>query len=63
MEKLARNGLVLAFAVALASSLSGCRLVEGVFKAGFWSAIVIALAVFALAWGAMRVFRGRGTAP
>ncbi|MDB5251332.1 MAG: phosphatidate cytidylyltransferase [Flaviaesturariibacter sp.] len=34
--------------IALAMSLSSCEVVGGIFKAGFWSAIIIIVIVVAL---------------
>jgi hypothetical protein len=56
MQQLGRYG-VFTFMLSLVVSLSGCRAIEGIFKAGFWSAILIALVVFALAFAAIRLFR------
>ena len=41
-----RSGL-LAVLLAILASTEGCRAIEGIFKAGFWSGIVMAIVVVA----------------
>jgi hypothetical protein len=38
----------LAMMLAFALSASGCQVVEGIFKAGFWVGVVVVIAVLAL---------------
>jgi len=46
-----QNALLLLSALVLSSTLTSCELVEGVFKAGFWSAIIlIVLVVVLILW-------------
>lgn len=50
----------LAFIAILASTLSSCELVEGIFKAGFWSGVIIVVIVLALIiWLLAKVFGGK----
>ncbi len=44
--------------VALLASLSGCRAVEGIFKAGVWVGVIAVLFVAALIVGAAKLFGG-----
>jgi len=45
----------------LCTTLSSCELVEGIFKAGVWSGIIIVVIVVALIiWILSKVFGGRG---
>ncbi|WP_182922332.1 hypothetical protein [Pedobacter planticolens] len=47
----------LAFIALLATTLSSCELIEGIFKAGFWSAIIVVVIVLALIiWIISKVF-------
>jgi hypothetical protein len=47
------------FALALIMSLTSCELVGGIFKAGFWTAIIlIVIVVVVIIWVVNR-FRGR----
>jgi hypothetical protein len=45
---------LLALLVAVLASAEGCRAVEGIFKAGFWVGIVIAVIVVAVVFGIVR---------
>jgi hypothetical protein len=43
-------------------SLTGCDIIEGIFKAGFWTAIILIGLVLLAVWGIARMVRGgRGT--
>ncbi|WP_316830918.1 hypothetical protein [Pedobacter aquatilis] len=45
----------------LCTTLSSCELVEGIFKAGVWSGIIIVVVVVALIiWILSKVFGGKG---
>jgi len=45
----------------LCTTLSSCELVEGIFKAGVWSGIIIVVIVVALIiWILSKVFGGKG---
>jgi hypothetical protein len=44
-------------ALALSSSMAGCRAIEGIFKAGVWVGVVIVALVLMLAFGATRLIR------
>lgn len=44
----------------LATTLSSCELVEGIFKAGVWTGIIVVVVVIALViWLAAKLFGGR----
>lgn len=45
---------LLALLIAAMASAEGCRAVEGIFKAGFWVGIVIAVIVVAVIFGIVR---------
>ena len=50
----------LALVALLATTLSSCELVEGIFKAGFWTAIIVVVIVLALIiWIISKVFGNR----
>ncbi|RYY59196.1 phosphatidate cytidylyltransferase [Flaviaesturariibacter aridisoli] len=52
-----RNSSLWLFALALATTLTSCEVVGGIFKAGFWTAIIlIVLVVVLILW---LVGRGR----
>ena len=45
------NGLLLVLLVLVAMATSGCELVEGIFKAGFWVGIfMVAIVVAIIMW-------------
>lgn len=49
----------LAFVALLVTTLSSCSLVEGVFKAGVWSGIIVVVVVLALIiWVISKIFGG-----
>jgi len=49
----------LALIILLATTLSSCELVEGIFKAGVWSGIILVVVVIALIiWIAAKLFGG-----
>ncbi len=43
-----------ALLVTLMAGLSGCEVVEGIFKAGFWTAIIIIVLIVALVFWLIR---------
>jgi hypothetical protein len=47
--------------IALVMSVSGCRLVHGIFKVGVWAGVIAVLFVAALAAGAAKLFGGHRT--
>jgi cytosine/uracil/thiamine/allantoin permease len=50
----------LAFVALLVTTLSSCSLVEGIFKAGVWSGIIVVVVVLALIiWVISKIFGGR----
>lgn len=56
-----KRAFPLALIAFLCSTLSSCELVEGIFKAGVWSGIIIVVVVVALLiWILSKVFGGRG---
>lgn len=56
-----RKYSALAFVALLATTLSSCELVEGIFKAGVWSGVIIVVIVLALIiWLVSKVFGGKG---
>jgi cytosine/uracil/thiamine/allantoin permease len=51
----------LALVALLTTTLSSCSLVEGIFKAGVWSGVIIVVVVLALIiWLISKIFGGRG---
>lgn len=49
----------LAFIALLVTTLSSCQLVEGIFKAGVWSGIIVVVVVLALIiWLVSKIFGG-----
>jgi cytosine/uracil/thiamine/allantoin permease len=45
----------------LCSTLSSCELVEGIFKAGVWSGVIIVVVVVAIIiWILSKIFGGKG---
>ena len=54
--KLERKQLELAAIVGtLAMSLTGCRAIEGIFKAGVWTGVIIVGFLLLVAFGAVRL--------
>ncbi|WP_316785550.1 hypothetical protein [Pedobacter frigiditerrae] len=54
-----RKYSALAIVALLATTLSSCELVEGIFKAGVWSGVIIVVIVLALIiWLVSKVFGG-----
>ncbi|MDQ8004361.1 MAG: hypothetical protein REI64_06135 [Pedobacter sp.] len=50
----------LALVALLATTLSSCELVEGIFKAGVWTGIIVVVVIIALViWLAAKLFGGR----
>ncbi len=50
----------LALVTLLATTLSSCELVEGIFKAGVWTGVILVFVVVALIiWLAAKLFGGR----
>jgi len=50
----------LALVALLATTLSSCELVEGIFKAGMWTGVILVIVVIALIiWLAAKLFGGR----
>lgn len=50
----------LAIIAILATTLTSCELVEGIFKAGVWTGIIIVVIVLALIiWLIAKIFGGR----
>jgi len=50
----------LALVALLATTLSSCELVEGIFKAGIWTGVILVVVVVALIiWLAAKLFGGR----
>lgn len=55
-----RKYSALAIVALLATTLSSCELVEGIFKAGVWSGVIIVVVVLALIiWLISKVFGGK----
>lgn len=53
--------LPLAMVAILATTLTSCDAIEGIFKAGLWSGIIIVVLVLALLiWIVSKIFGGRG---
>lgn len=56
-----RKYFPLALVTVLVTTLSSCAAVEGIFKAGLWSGIIIVVIVLALIiWVVSKIFGGRG---
>jgi cytosine/uracil/thiamine/allantoin permease len=54
-----RNFVPLALLVLLTISLSGCAAIEGIFKAGVWSGVIICVLILALIiWLISKIFGG-----
>jgi cytosine/uracil/thiamine/allantoin permease len=55
-----RKYSALAIIALLATTLSSCELIEGIFKAGVWSGVIIVVIVLALIiWLISKVFGGK----
>lgn len=55
-----RKYSALAIVAILATTLSSCELVEGIFKAGVWSGVIIVVIILALIiWLISKVFGGK----
>ena len=55
-----RKYIPLALVALFATSLTSCDLVEGIFKAGVWSGVIIVVIVLALIiWLISKVFGGK----
>jgi len=53
--------LPLALVALVMTTLSSCQLIEGIFKAGVWSGIIIVVVVLALIiWVLSKIFGGGG---
>lgn len=51
--------LPLAFVALIMTTLSSCQLIEGIFKAGVWSGIIVVVVVLALIiWVVSKIFGG-----
>jgi len=48
MPPILRRQILSLFVVLFASAAAGCAAVEGIFKAGVWSGLIIAIVVIAL---------------
>lgn len=54
-----KNFLPIASLALLATTISSCQLVEGIFKAGLWSGIIVVVIVIALIiWIGSKLFGG-----
>jgi len=54
-----RRYIPLALVALFATTLTSCELVEGIFKAGVWSGVIIVIVVLALIiWLISKVFGG-----
>lgn len=51
--------LIIALLVALMPVLSGCDLIEGIFKIGFWAGIILVVIVIAVIWALFRFVGSR----
>lgn len=55
-----RRYFPLAILAFLSTTLAGCELVEGIFKAGVWTGVIVVVLVLALIiWLISKVFGGR----
>ena len=49
----------LAFIVFLSATLTSCKLIEGIFKAGVWTGVIVVVLVLALIiWLISKIFGG-----
>ena len=56
-----RKYFPLALVTVLVTTLTSCSAIEGIFKAGLWSGIIIVVIVLALIiWVVSKIFGGRG---
>ena len=49
----------LAVLAVLVTTLSGCDVIEGIFKIGFWSGIIVVAVILAVLFFVVRLFRRR----
>ena len=49
----------LAVLAVLVTTLSGCDVIEGIFKIGFWSGIIVVAIILAVLFFVVRLFRRR----
>lgn len=55
-----KRHIPLAIVALLATTLTSCELVEGIFKAGVWSGVIIVVIILALViWLIAKVFGGK----
>ena len=58
---IAKRYFPLALVALLSSTLMSCELVQGIFKAGVWTGIIVVVLVLALViWLVSRIFGGGG---
>ena len=62
MEKFPKVAVLFAALATLVLTLSGCELVEGVFKAGVWVAVILMAGAVVLGFVVMKLFRRGGRA-
>lgn len=58
-----RSTLLYPVMALLMLSLTGCDIIEGIFKAGFWAAVILIGLILLVVWGIARMFRGRRRSP
>lgn len=51
-----RRATILVLLIALTPVLSGCELVEGLLRLGFWTGVIVVLLVVAVIWFVARLF-------
>lgn len=54
-----RNAMLAALAAVLVSSVTGCRAVAGIFKAGIWTGVIVVGLLLLLGFGATRLLARR----
>jgi cytosine/uracil/thiamine/allantoin permease len=56
-----KKHIPLSFIALLCTLLASCDLIEGIFKAGVWTGVIVVVLVLALViWLISKVFGGRG---
>jgi hypothetical protein len=56
MKNVATSAAVI---LAASSSLTGCRAIEGIFKAGVWSGVILLAIIVAIVGGVISLLRPR----
>ena len=62
VQNFQKNAVLFAALTTLILTLSGCELVEGIFKAGVWTAVILMAGAFVLGFVVLKLFRRGGRA-